>query len=108
MSYVEGRTADILVAPDGRWLGDSNFRSRIFDHIDVQQYKIIQEEIERIVVELIPGKKFDEKAENFIIKSMKKYLGEQVEITIKLKDEASYDESEKRRIVISRVTPNLK
>ena len=94
-------------APDGRWLGYSNFYSRIFKHIDVKQYRIIQETITNLTVELIPGPKFDEKAEYFIEKSIKKYMGEQVEVTVKLTDEIETTTSGKRRIVISHILKNL-
>jgi phenylacetate-CoA ligase len=108
MSYIDGRMTDILVAPDGRWLGDSNFRSRIFEHVDVRQYRIIQETVTDITVELIPGKKFDEKAERFIVKTIKKHMGEQVEVTVKKTDEIESTPSGKRRVVISHVPKKTK
>jgi phenylacetate-CoA ligase len=108
MSYVDGRITDILVAPDGRWLGDSNFHSRIFEHVDVKQYRIIQETVTDLTVKLIPGKKYDKSAERFIVKSIKKHMGEQVEVTVKKTDEIETSPSRKRRVVISHVTKNPK
>lgn len=84
MSYVDGRTVDILVTGDGRWLGYSNFHSRIFDHIDVQQYRITQESINSIMVELIPGKKYGDKAERFIVSSIKKHMGDNVDVVVQV------------------------
>ena len=103
MSYIEGRTLDILVATDGTWLVDSNFHSRIFEHIDVKQYRLIQEDLTHMTVELIPDENYNEKAESFIVKSIKKYMGEQVDVTIKRVDEIEPTSSGKRRVVVSHV-----
>lgn len=103
MSYVDGRIMDILVTGDGRWLGYSNFRSRIFDHIDVEQYRITQESLNSITVELIPGNKYGEKAENFIVSSIKKYMGGDIEVVVKVVNKIEPPSSMKRRIVISKV-----
>ena len=103
MSYVDGRVMDILVTGDGRWLGYSNFRSRIFDHIDVLQYRIIQESLNNITVELIPGSKYGEKSEDFIISSIKKYMGNGTKVYVRVVNEIEAQSSMKRRIVVSKV-----
>lgn len=103
MSYIDGRITDILVSADGRWLGNSDFHSRLFDRVDVQQYRLIQETVEKLVVELIPGKNYDAKAERFIVERIKKYMGQQVEVTVKTTDHIDPTPSGKRRIVTSHV-----
>jgi len=103
MSYVDGRIMDILVTGDGRWLGYSNFRSRIFDHVDVLQYRIIQESLNNITVELIPGNKYGEKSESFIISSIKKYMGDDTKVLVRVVSEFEAQSSMKRRIVVSKV-----
>jgi len=103
MSYVDGRIMDILVTGDGRRLGYSNFRSRIFDYIDVQQYRIIQESLNNITVELIPGNKYGEKSESFIISSIKKYMGDDTKVLVRVVSEFEVQSSMKRRIVVSKV-----
>lgn len=107
MSYVDGRITDILVAPDGRLLCNSNFHSRIFAEIDVQQYRIMQEKVTSIVIELVPGKNYTEKATEFIVKSIKRYMGQEVDVTVKLKDKIEPGSSGKRRIVVSHVPVKL-
>jgi len=107
MSYIDGRMTDILVTPDGRLLCNSNFYSRIFDHIDVQQYRIIQEKVDRVVVELVPGRDYSQKAEEFIVSSVKKYMGQEVEVSVKLKDEIEPGTSQKRKVVVSYVPVKL-
>jgi len=107
MSYVDGRITDILVAPDGRLLCNSNFHSRIFAGIDIQQYRIIQEKVTSIVIELVPGKNYTEKATDFIVKSIKRYMGQEVDVTVKLKDKIEPGSSAKRRIVVSHVPVKL-
>ena len=107
MSYVDGRIMDILVTGDGRRLGYSNFRSRIFDHIDVEQYRITQESINSIVVELIPGNTYGEKAEGFIISSIKKYMGDDTKVAVKVVDKLDSPPSMKRRTVVSKVPLNI-
>jgi len=107
MSYVDGRMNDILVTPDGRLLCNSNFHSRIFERLDVEQYRIIQERINKILVELVPGKKFTEKSEAFIVTSIKRYMGEEVDVSVELKNEIEQGSSQKRRIVVSHVPISL-
>ncbi len=103
MSYVDGRIMDILVTGDGRWLGYSNFRSRIFDHVDVLQYRVIQENPNNITIELIPGNKYGEKSESFIVSSMKKYMGSDTTIHIRVVKTIDAQSTMKRRTVISKV-----
>lgn len=103
MSYIDGRITDILVTGDGRWLGNSSFHSRVFDRVDVQQYRLIQETVEKLVVELIPGANYDARAERFIVDGIKKYVGQQVEVTVKTTDHIDPATSGKRRTVISHV-----
>lgn len=107
MSYVEGRQTDILVTQDGRFLANSTFHGRIFEKIDVLQYRLIQDGLLDVVVEVVPGRSFRVKDERFIIESLKMYLGSHVSVTVRITEEIKASASGKRRVVESRVPITL-
>jgi len=56
-----------------------------------------------IMVELIPGKKYGDKAESFIVSSIKKYMGDDVDVVVQVVNDLESPPSRKRRIVVSKV-----
>lgn len=101
MKSVEGRLTDIIVAPNHSYL--SVFDVPLCDMLQIKEYQIIQEEIDKIVVRIVKGPGYSEEDTQQIIDVMKQYLGKKVELSMEFVSSIPNAKSGKRRFVISKV-----
>ena len=100
---IEGRTDDFLILPSGRKISP-RLINVIEDIPGVSMYKTIQENKNRIVVNLVKGEGFCEKTTRDIKNHISEgCFGEDIEIKVKLVNELPLEQRGKRRAVVSNV-----
>jgi len=104
---IKGRVQDYIVASNGNLI-TGTFFSYIFMYIKgIDQYQIIQEEIDYLKLLVKPNKYYDEEEMKTYIEEIKTYVGENALIEIIEVDEIPVLKSGKRVIVQSRVEINF-
>lgn len=102
LSAITGRVDDIVVTPDGRHVGrlDHVFK----DALKVKEAQIIQEEVNSILVNIVPRDGFGPKDEQEIVKALRLRLGPTIGICIQQVQHIPRTRSGKFQFVISRVS----
>ena len=103
MKVLKGRSTDFIVIPDGRWVHGLALIYVVRDIPGVQQYQIVQEDVDAILVRLVCSEAFPPDGHNRIRDGIAKRLGENVRVTIEDVDLVKGDPSGKFRYVISEV-----
>ena len=105
MKKIQGRTTDFVVTPDGRWQHALSVIYVVRDIPGVAEFKIIQEDVDNVRVLLVVHENiYPADGNDRIVRGMKKRMGDEVRVSIKLVDEIPTDASGKYRYVVSRVT----
>jgi len=103
MREVEGRSSDYVKAMNGTVMHGAALNYILRDITGIDFYKIVQETLELIRVEIVVGEQYDYCSEERIIKYFKKRLGQEVEVQINYLDKINPEKSGKYRYVISKV-----
>jgi phenylacetate-CoA ligase len=103
MQSIEGRVPDMIITPGGKVL-IVHFFTGLFEHIEgVDQFQILQEKTDELIVRLVKNSKFSDTDEVRIIREVQGYAGEEMEIVMEFVEEIPVSRSGKRRFVISKV-----
>lgn len=103
---IEGRSTDIIVTPDGRLL-TAHFFSTYLKYIEgIEQYQIVQEGPNNILIKIVKNDKFTDRDLEYIETETNKRIGGEMDIEIKFVDSIPPTRSGKRRYVISKVYDN--
>lgn len=103
MQSIEGRVPDMIITPGGKVL-IVHFFTGLFEHIaGVDQFQILQEKTNELIVRLVKNSKFNDTDEARIIREVQGYAGEEMEIVLEFVEEIPVSISGKRRFVISKV-----
>ncbi len=99
LSNLEGRMDDLILTPDGRRLGrlDPVFKAGF----NILEAQIIQQEIDHLLVKVIPGPDFDEAEQKKIADSVLKYVGDCMQIEILSVSEIPRTKAGKFKAVVS-------
>src|SRR5690606_5950249 len=96
---LEGRTTDNLVTADGRrvfWVNP------VFYGLPVHEAQVVQEELRRLVVNLVPAEGFGEEHERAIAEGLRRRLGD-VAVEVRRLESVPRGPSGKFKAVVSRV-----
>ena len=103
MESIEGRVPDMIMTPCGKVL-IVHFFTGLFEYIGgVDQFQILQETSDELIIRLVKNSKFSDTDEVRIIREIQGYAGEDVRIAIDFVEEIPVSRSGKRRFVISKV-----
>ncbi|KCZ72831.1 coenzyme F390 synthetase [Candidatus Methanoperedens nitroreducens] len=104
MKSIEGRDTDIIITPAGGFIV-VQFFTVLFKSIEgVDQFQIIQERIDRIIVKIIKNDRFTADDLHNIKNKIQSKVGGDVEVNIEFVDEIPLSgRSGKRKFIISRV-----
>lgn len=98
---IIGRTDDILVMRDGRRVGRLD---PVFKGLQtIKAAQIVQEDLDNVVLKLVPDESYDKKEAEVIVYEMKKRLGNQAKISVEILKEIPITNAGKFRAVISKV-----
>jgi phenylacetate-CoA ligase len=105
MKLVEGRKDSFIKTPNGRIYPQMTFWSimRMFSESDkIINFKVIQEKIDVIKIQIVPGRGFTQETINQLKSDIKNVLGEEVHIEVEPVDEIPR-EAGKVRSVVSKI-----
>ncbi|MFV0476229.1 MAG: phenylacetate--CoA ligase family protein [Parahaliea sp.] len=103
LASVEGRSTDFVVAENGALVHGLALIYILRDMPEVDRFKIIQESLQKTVVQLVPNTGFDERCREQVATAFRQRLGAGVDVTIEEVDDIAAEASGKFRYVISRV-----
>jgi phenylacetate-CoA ligase len=110
MESLEGRASQFMAVYDkdlGKIIPVSTAAPGIISntlmHVPVESYRIFQESLEKIVIQLVPGEGYSQKDTDYVIKHMRDYLGDRITFEVNLVDYIPPLPSGKRSVFISKI-----
>lgn len=97
---IEGRDSDILITPDNTYLIVHHFTGYFEFFKSVDQFQIIQEEMDHFIIYLVVNKFFTTKTKEEIQNHWQAIMGKTVKLEIKIVEEIKIPPSGKRRFLI--------
>ncbi|MFV0276501.1 MAG: phenylacetate--CoA ligase family protein [Parahaliea sp.] len=104
LASVEGRSTDFVVARDGTRIHGLALIYILRDMPEVALFKIVQESLDEVRVQVVPGAGFGQPNVDLIVNGFRARLGREVDVKVHCVEEISAEKSGKFRYVISRVT----
>ncbi len=105
LASIKGRMHDTIVTRSGRVIPGIYLAERVFANLDVNQYQIVQETYEKVVVKVVLPPGYPERRvgelNSSIIAEFSPVLGDEIEISIEVVDQIPLSPAGKRRIVKS-------
>lgn len=111
ISSIEGRMADFMAVYDKRKgcvvpVGPVYPLVELASmHVPLESYRVIQEELNRVVIKAVKGRGYSQKHTDFLVEYMHKFLGDNVMVEVEFMDYIPPLPSGKRSQVISKVNP---
>jgi phenylacetate-CoA ligase len=103
LERVEGRSNDIIVAPDGRMINSLALIYTLREIDGIEQFRIRQTAVDRFHVELVPNARFSPAGEDRIRRAWAQLLRSPLTVTFVHLRELSRDASGKFRHVVSEI-----
>ncbi len=97
---ILGRDGDILITPSGKYLIVENFVAYFEWIVGIDQIQVIQEKINKITINIIINNDFTKTIFNTVQDYWKTYIGNDVEVNLKIVDDIRLTPTGKRRTVI--------
>jgi phenylacetate-CoA ligase len=104
LEEIQGRTTDFIVAADGTIMHGLAVVYPIRDIPGIASFKVVQETLQRVVVQIVPGDNCGTDVEQQIASGIKARLGQSVEVVVRRVDDIPREKSGKYRYVQSLVT----
>jgi phenylacetate-CoA ligase len=105
LKEIQGRTTDFIVAKDGTVLHGLALIYVLRDLPGVAEFKIVQESLDLVRVQIVRGTGYAVEAEQEIQDVFHQRLGQEVEVVIEYVERIEPERSGKFRYVVSRVAP---
>lgn len=105
LESVEGRLTDIFITPAGKVLVVHFFTLLLMRAEGVDQYQVVQERPDHIVVRVVPNDRYSAEEEVHLLAEIRRYVGPEVEVAIQRVAEIPLTRTGKRRFFISHVNP---
>ena len=112
MSSIEGRVSQFMAVYDKQLkrivpvsTGAPGPFSMILMHVPIENYRIIQERLDRIVIKAVKGKGYLPKHTDLIVAHVRKFLGDNITVEVEFVDHLPPLPSGKRSVFISKINP---
>lgn len=102
MKIIEGRKDDFIKVPDGR-IFSPDIWIIILMYYDIEIFKVIQEKLNYITINIVPKSGFNQKSIDEIKNKARNVLGHEVEINIQIVDKILREKSGKMKSIVSKV-----
>jgi phenylacetate-CoA ligase len=103
MHKIEGRDSDMLITPSGKYL-IVHFFTGYFEWIhQVDQFQVIQNKTDEIELYIKANNKYSKSIQEKIIKDVQEYIGEDIQLQLKIVDNIPLTKSGKRRFMIRNI-----
>ena len=103
MDDVTTKAEDILTLKDGRVISPSVLTHPFKPLTSIEESQIVQEELDRIIVKIVPGHTFSEGDRKHLVKELRERLGDEVRIDIEIVESCPRLPSGKFKWVVSKV-----
>lgn len=103
LDEITGRTIDNFIFSRGEIIHGGYFHMLFYNVKGVKHFQIIQEKIDKILIKIVKSHEFNENEINQIIKTIKKDLGEDIEIVLNYFEEMDTTPTGKCRVTISKI-----
>ncbi len=100
---IQGRSTDFVVAADGTVMHGLALIYILRDLPGLQSFKIVQEDLGRVTVQVVPGPGYDPACHLKIVEGFRRRLGPQVAVDVHAVEAIAPEKSGKFRYVVSRV-----
>jgi len=104
MDSVEGRTADIIVTPDGYYIGVSFFMALFKQVKGINTFQIIQEKPAQLLIRIVKNGSFQSDGVEFLKTKISEMCNGSLEMKFEFVEHIAPAASNKRRFVISNVS----
>jgi len=99
VDYIDGRSSDYIFSPDNGRVNLGNLSNCTKDAPGIMCFQMVQEDPERVVVNIVKGAQFTPDDERKFLGSMRKRLGQSMEIDLVYVDSIPREKSGKFRMV---------
>jgi len=106
MTGVATKVEDLVITPDGRSLPPTSLHHPFNLLFSIRKSQVIQEEIDQLVVRIVPQGTFSEADGQSLIQKLKERTGPDMNVTIEITDEIPLEPGGKYRWVISKLNPS--
>ncbi|MFZ5516576.1 MAG: phenylacetate--CoA ligase family protein [Candidatus Zhuqueibacterota bacterium] len=106
MESVEGRTADIIVTPEGYFIGVSFFMALFKQVSGIQTFQIVQEKDYRLHIRIVKNNAFPSNGVDSLRRKISEMCNNTLEMQFEFVDDIAPASSNKRRFVISHAPLN--
>jgi len=103
MQVVKGRATDFVISPDARWVHGLALIYVVRDIPGVNEYQIVQRDVDSILVRLVVDEAFPADGRDRICRGISKRLGPEVRVDVEQVASIPRDPSGKFRYVVSQV-----
>lgn len=107
LKSIEGRIDDLFISPGGKLYTASALAEKMGGIPGISQFRIIQESLRRINVQIAPDKNFSEETIKEIKGQLLQLMGTDFDIKVEVIDKIPPDPSGKLRSIISKVNKKL-
>lgn len=112
MSSIEGRVSEFMAVYDKR-LGrvipvrpaGPGVIGMALLHVPLESYRVIQESLDRVVIKAVKGRGYSQKHTDFLVKYVRKFLGDSITLEVEFVDYIPPLPSGKRSYFISKINP---
>jgi len=101
LSRVDGRKLDAIRTTDGRLLPGEFFPHMLKDVAGVRRFQVLQERIDRLRIDIVPGPEFGGAQEGYIRGELARTLGSGVDIQLRRVDAIPLTPAGKFRVTVS-------
>ena len=112
MKSIEGRVSQFMAVYDeklGRVIPVSTAAPGLFGgvlmHLPLEQFRIIQESLNKVVIKAVKGKGYSEEHTKFLVNHIRRYLGDSIIIELEFVDHLPPLPSGKRAVFVSKINP---
>lgn len=104
LEKMEGRTFDIIVGTNGRYLGGTFWTLLLRTAVEgIKQFQVVQESKNEINIKIIVDEVFRQDSIDVLIAKLYEHCGEDMQVSFEIVDEIPLTKSGKFRFVISKV-----
>ena len=103
LEKVEGRTLEIIRTPDGQRIGGTFWTLLLRSRPGLYQFQVVQEKLDRIVINFVRGKDFDNSALTYFAAKIREYCGEDFGVEFAERNAIELTVSGKSRLIVSRL-----
>jgi phenylacetate-CoA ligase len=107
LQHVQGRSADVITAPNGKLLHGEFFTHLFYDIPGVKQFRVEQIDLRRLMIEVVPGMGFRTESLESLVDAIHEHADRDFIVEYALRDALPASNSGKFRFTTSRIAPIL-